>query len=216
GDAAIGIINLTTGVQTATVPVPMSTFNVAWCQSNKRVYVTGPGAAVYVINPVTATVVDSILTFAVTNGITTNAKCTRVFVSDESNGRVLEINPATKAIVRTIATGGAPKDLAVSPNDKRLFVADETGGVQVWNLTSGARITTVPLAAGAFGLAIAPDGSQVYAGMPSGGGVAVISTASNTVISFIATGGMPRKIAFNGTGSTAVIANEFGWVDYVN
>jgi YVTN family beta-propeller protein len=128
---------------------------------------------------------------------------------------VLEVNPATNQVLRTFPTGGAPKDLGVTPNGKRLYVADETGSVQVWQLATGQRLTSVPLPAGAFGLAIAPDGRQVYAGMPFGGAVEVIATETNTIVNTIQTGGMPRKIAFDGTGKTAIIANEAGWVDYV-
>jgi DNA-binding beta-propeller fold protein YncE len=51
--------------------------------------------------------------------------------------------------------------------------------------------------------------------MPFGGAVEVISTESNSIVNTIATGGTPRKIAFDGTGKTAIIANEAGWVDYV-
>ena len=214
-DDNIGIIDVASGSQVSTVSVPMSTFNVAYCRSNKRVYVTGPGTSVYVINPATPLLTDSIATSAVTNGITTDAKCTRIYVSDESNGRVLEINPATNVIVRTFPTGGAPKDLAVSPAGKRLYVADETGFLQVWNIPDGLPVVSVPLTAGAFGLAISPDGAQVYAGMPFGGGVAVLSTATNTIVNTIPTGGRPRKIAFDATGATAIVANEAGWVDYV-
>jgi len=215
GSASVGVVNAGTGVQLTTIPVPMSPFNVAYCRSNKRAYVTGPGAYVYLINPQSSSLADSILTNAVTNGITTDANCSKVYVSDETNGRVLEISASTKVVLRTFATGGAPKDLALSPNGKRLYVADETGSIQLWNMSTGARALTVPLPSGAFGLAISPDGARVYAGMPFGGGVAVLDAVSNTVISTIPTGGTPRKIAFDASGATAIIANEGGWVDFV-
>jgi YVTN family beta-propeller protein len=214
-DQSVGFIRVGAAAQPVTVSVPMSTFNLAFCTRNRHLYVTGPGTSVYILDVQTRALVDSIPTFAVTNGIATNAGCSRIYVSDESNGRVLEIDPASNQIVRTLATGGAPKDLGVSREGRRLYIADETGSIQVWDLRTGQPVVTIPLPAGAFGLAVSPDGKQVYAGMPYGAAVVVLETQTNTIVNTIPTGGMPRKIAFDPTGATAIVANEAGWVDYV-
>lgn len=214
-DRTIGFLSVAGGTQVGTVAVPMPTFNVGWSRYNKRLYVTGPGTHLYIINPATARLVDSIPTQAVTNGITMLPDGRRIYVSDETNRRVLDIDAALGRVVRTFATGGAPKGLAVTPDARRLYVADETGAVQVWNLSTGRRLATIALPGGAFGIAVSPDGAQVLAGMPFRGSVAVIATASNTVAGFITTGGVPRRIGYSPDGATALIANESGWVDYV-
>jgi DNA-binding beta-propeller fold protein YncE len=48
------------------------------------------------------------------------------------------------------------------------------------------------------------------------GKVMIVRRATHQVITSMATGGSPRRIAFTADGRHAVIANNAGWVDVVS
>jgi len=74
---------------------------------------------------------------------------------------------------------------------------------------TGALITEVPAAAGAFGLRLSPDGRHLYAGIPSADAVRVIDRATRGLVRSIPIND-PRRIAFDRYGTTAVIASQSG------
>jgi len=45
--------------------------------------------------------------------------------------------------------------------------------------------------------------------------VFVFDRVTRALLGTVATGGSPRYIAFDAAGTTGVIPNEFGWVDFV-
>lgn len=215
GNGNVGYVNVNTNTQVATVPINASSFNVISVRNNTKLYVTNNSNDVVVIDVAARAVVRVIPVGGVSNGITLNSTGSRAYVSVVLNGIVAEVNTANDSILRTFAVGGIPQDLAVAKNGSELYIGNENGNLQVLNLASGQIVATVPLASGAFGLALSPDQAQLYVGLVFGGGVVVINRQTRQVVKTIPTGGIPRKIAFNGSGNTAVIANESGWADFV-
>jgi len=65
-----------------------------------------------------------------------------------------------------------------------------------------------------FGMALTPDGQQLYAASSSGT-LTIIDRATRTVVNSLYLGGTPRRIAFDEKGFTAVVANEGNWVDVI-
>lgn len=49
-----------------------------------------------------------------------------------------------------------------------------------------------------------------------GSRVHVVDPATRTVVRIIDTGGVPRRIAFMSSGEVGIVANEGGWVDFIN
>jgi DNA-binding beta-propeller fold protein YncE len=45
--------------------------------------------------------------------------------------------------------------------------------------------------------------------------VYLLDWKSGAVLKTVTTGGTPRRIGFAANGSTAVVANEGGWVDFI-
>jgi YVTN family beta-propeller protein len=82
-------------------------------------------------------------------------------------------------------------------------------------LPSGSEKTAIPLGASVFGLAITADGKQLYAGRPSSGNLFIIDRSSRAIVSTINLGGLPRCIAFDETGTRAVVSNESGFVTII-
>jgi YVTN family beta-propeller protein len=99
-------------------------------------------------------------------------------------------------------------------------VADiANSALQIWDPRAGTRIATVPIGSGAarnvFDVAVTPDGTQLWVSTLADGKVFVLDRTSRAVARVITTGGSPRYIAFDATGSRAVIANESGSVTFV-
>ena len=127
---------------------------------------------------------------------------------------VLEISLTTHAVTRVLrAQAGVAQQIAVSADGAELFVAAEAGSVQIWDLTTGARIEEKPTG-GAWGLAVTPQ-DLIYVGFPFGGEVSVIDRASMVEITRLQVGGIPRRIVLDPTGATAVVVNQSGWVDFI-
>lgn len=64
-------------------------------------------------------------------------------------------------------------------------------------------------------MAVSPDWRQLYISSSLGGAIYLIDWKSGATLRRVATGGTPRRIAFTADGSTAVVANEAGWVDFI-
>jgi YVTN family beta-propeller protein len=67
------------------------------------------------------------------------------------------------------------------------------------------------VAAGAVGLALSPDGARLYVTNPPNGTLQIVDPASLAVMTLTGLG-RPRNVAFNATGTTALVTNEFGKV----
>jgi DNA-binding beta-propeller fold protein YncE len=140
---------------------------------------------------------------------------TLLYVSNRNAGTVNEIAIKTAmAIRRSFFVNGLPQGIAISPQRTILWVANEFGWVNAIDLHSG-RTATTALPAGAFGLALTPDTTQLYATMPAMGRVAVLDAGTYALVTTIITPGIPRRIAFSPDGLTAVVANEAGSVVFI-
>jgi len=137
-----------------------------------------------------------------------------ILYATSTTGYLFEITPST-GVARYAQIGGAPQDLAVSLTNDELWIADSAGDVQVLQAATAAPIATVTGATGVFGLTMSPDGTRLYASVPSTGQVLIIDRASRSIGNTLSVGGSPRRIAFDRFGTAALIANESGYVSVV-
>jgi YVTN family beta-propeller protein len=111
--------------------------------------------------------------------------------------------------------------VAVSRDGKFLFATDIANSrLLVRDLTvDGSAFTAYPIGSpqsrNAFDVAVTPDNTQVYASALADGKVYVFDLGTRQLIGQLTTGGSPRYIWFDATGTTAVIPNEAGWVNFV-
>ncbi|MGZ8392182.1 MAG: YncE family protein [Gemmatimonadales bacterium] len=84
----------------------------------------------------------------------------------------------------------------------------------MWSLRKGSKRGEIAVL-GAFAMAVSPDWRQLYITSSLGGAVYLIDRKTGARLRTVATGGSPRRIAFTSDGSTAVVANEAGWVDFI-
>jgi YVTN family beta-propeller protein len=214
-DATLGVINVGSGVQVATVALGGNPFDVIVAPDGARVYVSTNANQVVVVNAATRTVIGNIPTAAAPMRMAFHPDHTRLYVATIFGSVVHEINVATMLVSRTFNVGGVPQGMAVSPDGAELYVANEAGRVDIWSLGNNSLLSSVPLPAGGFGLAMTKDATQLYVSLPGLGRVAVVDRLGRTIVNLVTTGGDPRKIAFSADGLTALVANQTGWVDFI-
>lgn len=150
------------------------------------------------------------------NGLAYSSSRDTLYVS-ATGGRVWKLSAATLQTGGTAdLPGGSLQELAISPDQSELYVASEAGWVDVLDagtLRAKERIELAGLEP--FGLAVTPDGAQLYVTSAGTGELAIIDRARRAVVNKIFLGGVPRRVAFDRSGRTAVIANERNWVDVV-
>lgn len=211
----VGVVDVAAGTQGPTAAVGGTPFRVVVHPENGRVYVSSNSDSIYVIDPASNAVTARIKVGLDPNGFAFSRNGSRLWVSNQSDGTVTELNTGTNTVTRVLVTGGTPQDVVVSADGAELYVANLADGIQVWNLRRAARITTIPLQGGGFGLALTPDGTQLYAAATLSGQVYVINRATRAILRVLSLGGAPRRVAFSAKGDVAVISNEAGSVAFV-
>jgi YVTN family beta-propeller protein len=214
-DGTLGIVSVASGVQVATVPLGGDPFDVIVSPDGARVYVTTNANQVVVVSAATRAVIGTIPTAAGPQRLAFHPNGTFLYVATIFGGVVHEINVATMLVTRTFVVGGTPQGMAVSPDGAELYIANEAGWLDVWSLGGNTLLSSIPLPASGFGLAMTKDATQIYVSLFALGKVAVIDRLGRTIVNQLFTGGDPRRIAFSADGLTALIANQAGWVDFV-
>ena len=213
----LGVIDVATNTQVKTIPLQGDPFYVAASPDGTTVYVTDNVGHVYAIDAATETLRNTLTFPSLSNGLVFNPSGSRVYASLLFTSEIVEIDAHADTVIRSIPIGGgALQGIAIATDGSELYVADQSFGLlRVVSVASGTEIAQVPVSGDAFAVAVSPDNAQVYVGLPFTGVVRVIDRASRSVVSTISTGGTPRRIAFSAGGETAVIANESGWVNFV-
>lgn len=168
-------------------------------------------------------------------GVAINPAGTRVYVVNGKNVSV--IDTASNTVIATVAMGATayanPYGIAVNPAGTRVYVTNSSEStVSVIDTATNTVITNVrvgpvftgysgPPAAGPQGVAVNPNGNEVYVANSGNDTVAVIDTATNEVTSTVPVaqaggtalglGGRPRRpffIAVNPAGTLVYVANS--------
>lgn len=180
--------------------------------SGAYVYVSTSGGILHRINTATDAV-QSILLGGPLNGLAVNP-ARGVLYASSMGGTLYEVSLAAFNLVRSVDIPGLLQGIAVSPDGTRVLVASEYQGVHVVNASSLLPIQLRGELSGAFDLALTIDGAELYVSRPMQGTVTVVDA---TTFAHIRShdGGWPRRVTMSPDGTTAVIANESGWVTIV-
>jgi DNA-binding beta-propeller fold protein YncE len=133
-------------------------------------------------------------------------------------------------VVGVLTDAGAGEfEVMVSGDDRYVFVTDEiTGGLSVFDLAMalrdgfsapGVAVGVIPLAYGAVGIAMSPDGGQLYVttyGAPAPHGALWVINASRAengagggaVVAHVAAGCTPVRVAVSPNGSTVWVTAQ--------
>ncbi|MGA7966746.1 MAG: YncE family protein [Gammaproteobacteria bacterium] len=137
------------------------------------------------------------------------------YVANAGEGTVSVVNTASNAVVATVPYPGAlPESVAAAPDGKFVYVGSHAFGVAAidtstntvaWQIEAGntpGRIGGLPT-----GLAISPDGQFLYVSLQITDAVAVVDTATHTVVHTIPVGVCPVGIDVSPDGSRVYVAN---------
>ena len=126
---------------------------------------------------------------------------------------VLEINYNTVVTVRTL--GSTPEaGTAVAPDGSELYVAGE-GPFRVYDLSTGLLKETVAWYLIGYDVALSASQDLLYLTHPGTETLFIVDRRSRVPVAGIQSPGPPRLVAIDASGTTAVVTNEGGWVDFI-
>lgn len=152
--------------------------------------------------------------------------------NDEINSRGFAdpprvISTATNAVVASITDESTTNlDIAITPDGSRGFVTNNFEfQVSVFSVATNTVTSVIPVGyrpkyESPEGLAISPDGTQVYVAISSptginGGYIAVINVATLAVTNSITIGGSCHSVVFTSDGTSAFVLNEASGYGYI-
>jgi YVTN family beta-propeller protein len=138
-----------------------------------------------------------------------------VYFTAEVNRAIARYDPVANRVDRTVETGQVGTHmLVVTPDRKRLYTANiGSNTVSAIDLTTAQdppTVTQIAVGKAPEGIAISPDGREVWVGHNEDGGVSIIDTATNRVKETIQVGGMPIRLQFTPDGKRVLVSNPRG------
>lgn len=211
GSNDVSVVDVASGTETAVVPLDSDAWNVIVSPNGATVYATTDQGSLYFIATASNTAPAPLVVSAgdALRGLALDYSGARLYVAGRNSGRIYVVNTSSRAVIDTIQVGGTPQRIALLTSGTELYVANEDRGVDFVTLPGGSFIT-MPLAAGAYGLALSPDEALLYATVPSLGRLMIIDRASRSKVDSLTLGGRPRTVAFSRLGEYAVVSNEDG------
>lgn len=212
----VGVVDVATNTESSSITVTGDIFEVIPSADDTRLYVVTNLDRLYQIDRASGNVLASIPLAGTGQSLAWHRNGYLLYTSTFTGGTAVEVDTRTMTATRTFTTGSKAQDVVVTHDGRELWVADQDlQKVDVFNLETGARITSVPVGGNAWGMSITPDQKQLYVSLLFQGEVVVIDRAARAVVKRITTGGIPRRIVFNKTGTIAVVPNEHGFVTYI-
>jgi YVTN family beta-propeller protein len=224
----ISVLDTVARTNIATIPVNKSPGETAITPDGLRLFVLHQvnlngdpeHCPVAVIDTATNLVITTVLIFG--HGakdilFTPDGRFAYISVPD---GEVDVIDTTTYQVTR-IPTAAGARRLCMSPAGDRVYVTNHfDNSVSAIDTATQQVIATIPLGLNfaPMGIAITPNGEEVYAtdqyGGDGNGKVSVIDTATLTVIATIPVGVHPQRVEITRDGAKAFVQN--GWSDTVS
>jgi len=156
----------------------------AWAKS--FAYIGGDDGKVYVIDQasqqVTATVqVDS---FCTASGMDIRKDGTKVYISSSCNGWVSILDTNTYEVITKASPIEDPGQMVLSLDESILYVVSAYGGKALYVLDAAdlSTLDVIALGSNPQGIALSPDGSQLYVSNKGDSNIVVIDTASRQIV----------------------------------
>ena len=131
-----------------------------------------------------------------------------VYVANYLGNTVSVIDAKTNTVRFTVAVGKLPISLGLTPDGRKLYVHNIYDGTVSHIETASNTVSDTFAVAGGFGLAVSPDGTQLY--VTSNQGVSIFDTATDKGAGTIASypvSYVPEWIAFTPDGTAAYVLN---------
>jgi DNA-binding beta-propeller fold protein YncE len=140
-------------------------------------------------------------------------KPNHVAVTSESTRNLVIVDVVTGTVERAIGTNAAGSHMAALPTQgsgagTRAYTANiPDGSLSELDLASGTLLRVVPVSTMTEGIAVTPDGQQVWMGSNDKGTVSVVGTAAGSTTSTISGFQFPYRIGISADGRTAVVVD---------
>jgi DNA-binding beta-propeller fold protein YncE len=144
-----------------------------------------------------------------------------LLASTEFSGRLVKINTETWEVAgEPLAVGGEPIDVVRTPDQRLMLVANQGagfGGVHVIDPDTMTEVKWIPTGAGAHGILLSHDETQVYVSNRLEGSISIVDLATLEVVNrwVIPGGGSPDMGQLNIEGDEFWIAGRFHSEVYV-
>jgi DNA-binding beta-propeller fold protein YncE len=213
----VDVVTVASNTVTSTINVTGNPVIVRVSPDDKSMWVSTNVDSLYQIDRGTKAVLARYGLPLVPNGLAFSpTNDSLLYVSTLDVGEVVEINYKRETTGRTFLTGGKTQAVAISPDGAELYVANEAfNEVEIFDLASGSQLTSIPTTGGAFDLTLSPDGSAIWVSESNVGVVQAFNRTTRQVQRTVNTGGAPRRIAVTPATTTVLVANEYGWVDFI-
>jgi DNA-binding beta-propeller fold protein YncE len=212
-DFTVGIVDVASGTQVKTLSAASNTFRAIINSTGNKAYVTQASGVILGIDMQTRTIIGTVASVAMANGIALSGDTLLIVTSVA--GQIAYIDTRTLTETKRIASSGTLQDVVLSPGGNEFYVAIESGpAIEVRSVATGALTGAIFVGVGTFGLAMTPDGSQLWATSPGSGLVKAIDLSTRQVVGTMPAF-MPRRVAFNRLGTVAVVSDESGWVYFI-
>ena len=180
-----------------------------------------PSSSVMARNPANV-VLNNTPTGLVVGGITVSPKNDSVYVAAYAPtsglpSHLVVINAYFGTITADLPLTGQAEavDVAISPDGRRVFVTNFVSGtVAIVATARNAVIGTLSVGPYPFGLAVSPDGKELWVAnsgstpLFNNGTVSVYDIATRKPIALINVGGSPTQVVFDKTGKVAFALNQ--------
>lgn len=127
-----------------------------------------------------------------------------VYVADRNGSLIYVIDPSTNKVVGTIGNIPTPQLIAFTPDGTKAYVTtyESSGPVYVIDVASSSILTTVDTNGDNHGIAVSPNGQLVYVTNTDDPYIAIISTATDTVVGWIQLSDGSDDIVISPDGTT--------------
>jgi YVTN family beta-propeller protein len=133
-----------------------------------------------------------------------------LWTTSETPQAVLEIDAATGKILHVLNTNQVRSHMIVTtPNESKFYVTNTvSGSVSVVDRSTG-EVKVLPTGPGTEGIAISPDGKEVWAASRIDAKISIISTATDAIVAGFPSGGKePKRMAFTPDGAQVWVTNS--------
>lgn len=136
-----------------------------------------------------------------------------VAVTSETTQNLVIVDVVTGAIVRVIPTNAPAPHMAALPTTgpaagTRAYTANIRGGsTSELDLATGALLRVIPVSTMTEGIAVTPDGSEVWMGSNDRSTVSVVDVVKGTVVAVVEGFKFPYRLGISADGRTAVVVD---------
>jgi YVTN family beta-propeller protein len=143
------------------------------------------------------------------NGIAATHQPNEIAVIDYANNNLLIINVETNSVKKQISTKQKKSHLLVfHPNKPIAYVTNiDSGSISVIDINLNKVIKIIPCGVGRKGIAITPDGSEIWVTNTKKSSITIINTSTYEIVNTLKTGVEPLKLKFSTDGKYCLVVN---------